>query len=330
MKRLWTNIKIMFHYFFYGLRSADKQITSGEKDTSDGVSVEQQKETNNVYQNLLKGELTEEVKELRHEMYYADRKSYDFVYNGGGRAKMKSLFDDKPDVEESDGNEVELVQENDSIPRSLHDYGIYSNGEKVSFEDGTKYDPDALHESEKRVKITYEFLPKFKLENYVNKVVVKSAQEGKKIVDLYVTKYGNRIDRLSMFFKKEVDSIYNGDYRSDILFIQSLSFVTHNAYGAQENIEYKYVDFKFVNALEYDGNYVFRFIATAEIDGNDILDDVYHEETEKKSQNHEKREGVELDFADAIAIANKKDNYDEAEKLINELENGEGDGNGTD
>lgn len=86
MKRIWANIRIFLHYLFAGMVSADKEISNGEKNSSasDGVGIEQKKEVDNVYSQMLRGEVTEEVKELRYEMYQADRKSHDYVYSGGG------------------------------------------------------------------------------------------------------------------------------------------------------------------------------------------------------------------------------------------------------
>ena len=93
MKRIWANIRIFLHYLFAGMVSADKEISNGEKNSSasDGVGIEQKKEVDNVYSQMLRGEVTEEVKELRYEMYQADRKSHDYVYSGGGR---KTMFSD--------------------------------------------------------------------------------------------------------------------------------------------------------------------------------------------------------------------------------------------
>ena len=53
-----------------------------------------QDEENNVLHDLLRGEVTQEVRELRHEMYYAERESHKYKYTGNGTAvKKNSLYD---------------------------------------------------------------------------------------------------------------------------------------------------------------------------------------------------------------------------------------------
>ena len=81
MKRLWAKIKIFFFYLFAGMKNANDVAFTGQKDVEagDGSGIEQQKEVNSVYKDLLRGELTQEVIELRHEMYFAER-AYAVLY----------------------------------------------------------------------------------------------------------------------------------------------------------------------------------------------------------------------------------------------------------
>ena len=85
MRKIFIKIAIFLRYLMRGLHSADAEAFEGKtQESEDGTTAEQQQETNNVYQNLLKGEVTQAVKELRYEMYQAERNSYNYKYSCGG------------------------------------------------------------------------------------------------------------------------------------------------------------------------------------------------------------------------------------------------------
>ena len=76
MRKFFIKIAIFLRYLMRGFHSANAEAFEGKtQESEEGTTAEQQQETNNVYQNLLKGEVTQAVKELRYEMYHAERKS---------------------------------------------------------------------------------------------------------------------------------------------------------------------------------------------------------------------------------------------------------------
>ena len=102
MKKLLLRIKVwlcytgyFFNSFFYGLASAmkqgDKMLSTSQKGEADDnqVGIEQHVKQDNVFSDLIRGIVTERVKEARHELYLAERKSYGYEYAGGGRARKK-------------------------------------------------------------------------------------------------------------------------------------------------------------------------------------------------------------------------------------------------
>ena len=103
MEKIWINIRIFFTLLFNGFKNANDIAFTGNKDThvANGSSIEQQKEVQNVYKDMLKGELTQEVIELRHEMYFAERASKKYKYTGNGRAiKQNNINEYKKREEE--------------------------------------------------------------------------------------------------------------------------------------------------------------------------------------------------------------------------------------
>lgn len=324
MRKLWINIKIFFHYLFTGMAVADKEISSGEKtsSSSDNIGIEQKKEVDNVYSQMLRGEVTEEVKELRYEMYQADRKSYEYVYSGGGMAeKRNDVFGFDGNVYAEDGLEIEIVQENDAIPLSLTDYGIVSYGEHVAYDDSKDIDPDGLHDGERRLHIKYEFVPRFKIENFAKKIVVKKVgDETKRVLDLYFWELPNQFERISRLFTNYLKSVYEGEERPYVFDIQAVSFISYKAYGTDATKLYAYSNPKYLGIRKFDGNFVVSFIADVAEDGTDLLMDVYHEKTEEKIRSNEARNGAVINLLDAAETLKEPDvTKDEANDIFDEV-----------
>ena len=328
MKRIWANIRIFLHYLFAGMVSADKEISNGEKNSSasDGVGIEQKKEVDNVYSQMLRGEVTEEVKELRYEMYQADRKSHDYVYSGGGRATKKNdVFGFDGAVLEDDGFEVELVQENDTIAKSLTDYGIVSYGDKVFYDDTKDNDPDELHDGEKRIHIKYDYNPRFRIEKFARKVVVKKTnEEGKRVLDLYFWENPDQFERISRIFSNYINGVYSRTERPDSFEFQTLSFVSYKAFGSDDIKLYAYENPKYLGIKKFDGNFVVSFMADIVESGTDLLDEIYHQRTEEKIKNKEARKGATVNLLDAAETLKEPEVTNvEADRIFGEVSDGE-------
>lgn len=320
LKKLWRNISIAFYSFFYGMRSADKIITASgtdDLDANDVGGIEQQQEKDSVYQDLLKGVVTERVRELRHEMYYAERKSKEYEYSGGGRAKKNSMFDFQGNVDKSDGFKIIVVQENDQLTTSMLDAGVYAIGDKVDVDqfsvDNTIRNRTKL-EKEYRITIKRNFLPSFALEKFARKIVVKHIEGKKFMLDLYVTKYINKLEPTSKLFHTEMEKLYMGLDRSDCVEFDQLSFTTHNAYGSPDLVTYTFKDIEFDSITEFDGNYVLKFLCEI-VDAYDMVEkEFYDEKTAEKNEKHEMRDGATINFDEAKRIK------DMAERDVSEEE----------
>ena len=320
MKKLWLRVKIFFTYLFIGMRSADDKLTVGGKiGGDDGTSINQQQETKNLYAALLRGEVTQEVIEARHEMYYAERRSHDYIYNGGGHAKkLNNVFDYSGNVENSDGHKVQIVQDNKLDMANYEDYGIDIDYEATDNVYGTIKNED-ISKKEYTINILRSFVPKFRLEEYCTKVVVKLCDE-KRIVDLYFSKYPVEFNRLSRMFVNALMEVYLGDTRSELLDFEGLSFVTKNAYGSDDLIRYSYNNFEFRDIVEYDGSFVLRFLCDVVEDGTDLVEEFYDEATEQKSREHAPRENAVISMENAQEII-ERDKYDvnTAKELLEDL-----------
>ena len=321
MKKIWLNIRLFFFYLFRGLKNVDDVAFTSQKDTTAGSdsTIEQQQEVNSVYKDMLKGELTQEVIELRHEMYFSERQSKKYVYAGGGRAvKKNDIFDYKGKLELSDGLPVVLVQENKEDEGSLMDFGIYHMGEKVELDNKALGDLGRKDKKDFTITIERDFTPRFYLERHVTKIVVKAMDETHSLIDLYVPMYRSQFDNRDKFFQSELNKIYMGDLRSDMINFDSLKFITYNAGGVDDFIEYKFKNIVFENILKFDGSYVLRFAVENEVWTNDLLDEMYDEQTAALNAEHAPRKNnvYSLEFG-----VKQEDEYDteQASDLLSQL-----------
>ena len=305
---------LSFH-LFSGLRSADKKAFGGKDTTGgdDSGNIEVQDEENSVLNDLLRGEVTQEVRELRHEMYYAERESHKYKYAGNGTAvKKNTLYSSEvKELENSEDLKIILFQYNKEDTEGLSDNLLNTDGKLTDSSIFTK------GHREFTLKLGRNFIPRFRIEEFTDKFVVKAADETHVIIDLYVTKYESQFNRRHKPFLNEMERIYQGDKLSEVVSFDTLSFVTFKAYGADDLIEYHYKNVTFENIVEYKGYYVVKFLAEVSEDTTDIVEEFYDEKAAKKFEQHAPRySGNTLNIMNVTDKVEKKYDVDEAERLI--------------
>ena len=319
MKKLWLNIRIFFTLLFKGLKNANDIAFTGNKDTDvgNGSSIEQQKEVQSVYKDMLKGEITQEVIELRHEMYFAERASKKYKYTGNGRAvKMNDIIKYNGDLETSDGLDISIVQENKEDVGSLLDYEIYNIGNEVALGEKSQGDLSKSKQKKFTINIKRDFLAKFNIEQYTEKIVIKQLNDDESIIDIYVNQYMKQFNNIHKLFLKQIEQIYTGDIRNDIIEFNSIYFITNNAYGAEDLLEYEFNNIQFENIIRFNEFYVLRFLGKNVKYGNDLLNDVYDERTAKLNEEHAPRNNNMFEWNLALEDIEENNKADEAINLI--------------
>ena len=319
MKKLWLNIRIFFTLLFKGLKNANDIAFTGNKDTDvgNGSSIEQQKEVQSVYKDMLKGEITQEVIELRHEMYFAERASKKYKYTGNGRAaKMNDIIKYNGNLETSDGLDISIVQENKEDVGSLLDYEIYNIGNEVALGEKSQGDLSKSKQKKFTINIKRDFLAKFNIEQYTEKIVIKQLNDDESIIDIYVYQYMKQFNNIHKLFLKQIEQIYTGDIRNDIIEFNSISFITNNAYGAEDLLEYEFNNIQFENIIRFNEFYVLRFLGKNVKYGNDLLNDIYDEKTAKLNEEHAPRNNNMFDWNLALEDIEENNKADEAIDLI--------------
>ena len=86
LKGLLRRIKKIAYSIPFGMKAGDEMLATSNKDGSNGIVMEDKIEQNSLLNSLLRGEVTQEVEELRYETYKAEEESNNYKYIGNGVA----------------------------------------------------------------------------------------------------------------------------------------------------------------------------------------------------------------------------------------------------
>ena len=322
MKKIWLNIRLFFMSLFRGMKSADELITDGDKNASGGDPVQEQKtETQSLYAALLRGEVTQEVKDLRYEMYESVRKSKDFKAVGysGKAVKKNHMLEKSPmKIDEEDGLKVILIQDNK----------IDFDGQNTAVENSdairkVRVEADAKH----RFKATHEYRVRHKIESYAKKLVVKKTDEENKFkLDFYLSQYPTEDDPRAIYVIKELESLYSsGSRTSDLTDLITLTFTTDKAYGDDDWKIYDFTIRQYLGIKKFDGNYIISFYASLPESGVvDVSEEFKDAESVKKFNEKAPRKGKNITISDAkdlIDYKEKKFDEKKANSMVKNIKN---------
>ena len=303
----WLNkirlyIGLFWHSLFIGMKNAETIIMNSKK-TSEDFGIETSDDAGGVFKDILQQKLTQEVKELRYSSYVVanEAKKYKYVGNGEVRKKeITELTEKHGIIDESDNLPVVLIQDCslicDDVLTVLKEINETKN--KKIINDYT-------------LKIKRDLFPRFLIESYVKKIVVKDAIENY-VIDLYCSKYPKQFsEKKDRAFLSELKRIKNREVKnSDVLDFLELSFVTSNAWGIDDYYRFTFNDFEFYDILEFDGNYIVRLGCKSNNFMENLLDKIYCETADEKYKKKERRNGV-INFIEFKS--NKYTNTDEKE-----------------
>lgn len=300
--KVFNDIKIWVHSLAAATKNVETQTLSqvNVDSVEGGINVVQDvnQGVHELAKALLRGELTEEVKQLRYRNYKVDREAKKYKYFSPTLALKKKEGKDNKFIsfDKSDGLEVITVQYNYAISEDVLDaINQIENGGRGK---KTKY----------KFEFKRDFIPRFRMEEFAKKVVVKRLDETHAILDFYFSKYPERFFRRSddksfrsKVFIHEIESIRDKGVKSDMLDVEELRFVTNHAYKQDDLMEFVFKNIMFREVAEFDGDYILRFKASIEHDGIDLTAAFYNKEMAEKYENKEKKELV-LDVSGGAPI----------------------------
>lgn len=275
MKKVFKYLKFLWFGFILGMKKTeDEALHLNGGDVDGGSTINQKVSDHSVAKALLRGEVTQEVVDLRYRTYEVARESAHYTYFSPTLAKKKKLNDNKfIKVENEENREIVTVQENKLEVETVTD-ALLRVGDDMKYVDRDK---------QYNITIQRDGTARFKLEQFAKKVVVKKGDtDTEAILDVYVSKYPDDKVFISKAFVHEIERIKNQKIRSDVTNIARLSFETYKAYRLDDMIRFEFGDLKFECVVEYDGDYVIRFAAKIIDGGTDMTKEFYSERMARK------------------------------------------------
>ena len=258
--------------------------------------------------SLVHGELTQEVKNLRWRTYKILKNSnktsleFDHIDENGNVFYRAKKHDEKAilkkiKLDTFDDYKLEMVFLNneitigtfDAVTKYFKEYdtpinSINDNNDNVvSHGEISSLEYFATNKAEKPINITREHTPKFLIENFTKKINIRKIDNTKKLIEFYVSKYPDEYNKNSKLFIKEIEkAIKLGQRNISFLEIDEVEFVTNKTIGATDFLKYSFKILNFDKIVEFDGNYVIKFVSETLIDGENILLKYVEEELEEK------------------------------------------------
>lgn len=273
LNRIKKKIRNAIIAFSYGLKNTETDILGQKTTISEANVIDQKMQMNNLADALLNGVVTEEVKVLRDRTYLIsdESKKYKVIIDTVGTTKaVKNMVKlNIPKIYTGD-YDVDIVMDNNPIPSGVID----------AFQSVGKHGIANIYP----LKFTYEYTPKFKLEDYVRKFVVRSDSDGNVKLDLYVPKFTDSFERLEKLFDNELNKISSKKGKTFNIEFDFIDFVSDKAYGVDDLRKYKFKMIKFVEIFEFDGSSVLSY---------DVLSIGDNEKITEKYKNKKLRDNYE-------------------------------------
>lgn len=283
MKKILKYLKYLWFGLILGMKKTeDETLHQSGMSLDEGSTINQQVSDHSVAKALLRGELTQEVIELRYRTYAVAREASHYNYFSPTLAKRKGINDFKYlKIANDDNRDVITVQENKIQVETVTD-SLLRIGDDGKFVDRQK---------EYNIVFKRDNQPRFKIEDYTKKIVVKKGDdEYTAIIDVYVSKYPDDKIITSKPFVREIERIIDTGVRSDMFDFKSIQFETFKAYRLDDMINFEFGDPQLVKIFEFDGDYVITFMMNIIDGGTDKAAEFYDEKMAKKYENKEKKE----------------------------------------
>lgn len=268
----------------FGLKAADNEMLSQKASVnSDTVSTHQVVENHKLSLDLRRGEVTQEVEELRHRTYVVDRASQDYNYIGEGVA-IKHKNDRTVNL-----NRIKLYQEN-----KMQCNSIYKEFQRV--------DTEEYGEEQFSLTISYDSIPKHRLEKYCHSFSVKIKDgEYKFIMNFY--NEPNKDDITSYTFIKELDYMSkNMSKDNDYKNLQFVQFVTYKAVGEYDLVKYTLYDLT-LEEIEYkNDNRDCSVVFTFDYFHRDDLIEKYYSDSMQEKYDKKESKGLTLDLTNVERV----------------------------
>lgn len=283
---------------------------------SNEVNQEQRKTQGTLADSLVNGEITQEVMALRWRTYKILESTKGLTakitgYDSDGMPIVKTQKKDvknalkKMKQDDFDSYQLEMVVDNSSIISSIDDVmgnkNINTTLEPIINKDKddnvisatlgeiTSIEYFATNKGEKPIIIDRDNPPTFRIEDYTKKLHVRQINEKEKLLEFYISKYPDENNRNSRLLISEIKKIIKYNKPSSLLDFTSVLFITDNTMGVKDFLEYQFKIKSFNKIVEFNGNYIIKFIGETIINGENIVEKYIVDKLDEKYKNKVKK-----------------------------------------
>lgn len=315
-------IKKQMAGLFFAFSNVEKNALGQEKiELSSDTDKFQRHLQGTLLDALNKGEITQEVKELRWRLFKvlhaSDKLMVKQIMSDNGQQEIKveklspkqqKALLKKIKLDEFDNYELELVLDNSEITLSnfdiinsenIKEYEEKEMRESIQEdEDGEKTatlgeissgDYVSSLKTERPLKVIRDFRPKFELEKYTKKLNVRKINKNERLLEFYVTKYPDKYDRKTPLFLSELKRAIKNPRVSTILDIKAVGFTTYKTIGSKDFYQYQYKINEFDKIVEFNGHYIIKFKSEIIVDGEYLLEKFRVNYLDEKYKNKERK-----------------------------------------
>lgn len=245
MSKVIDFIRTLMTSLPFGMKGANDTIAGQDEQSRDGQEISQEISGQRIGKHLLKGEMTQDVADLRYRTYKVDNNAKNFEYMGNGVAVKKH----KSHSSAASKKRIRFSQSNHVICES-----VLSTLEQVGKSGMDKY----------WIEIQYKEYPRFKIEKYAILVDV-DIQKGLIMTRIHFSASPNPYDASSRPFINYIDKIASAlnertlSHDSLLSNIKALSFATYKASNEDDYVTYSFNDGKCTSVEKTKDEYIIAF-----------------------------------------------------------------------
>lgn len=261
MMNILNKIKWFLHSLMFSLKKADVEMLSQNNNSDINLGVHQEVKSERVSHHLLKGEVTQEVVDLRYRDYMVADESRNFKYIGGGRGSKR----------------VNIM--------NATKFSLANKDKTLSVLDAISF--DKKYEDIYTINISYQIIPRFRIEKCCTILDVNMDDN---ILSFHFSKFYNVYNQ-DKPFKNELKKLFENPSildRHEFNDIEKVNFTTFEVKGVKNYLTYTFQNLKITNIKETKDEYILEY-QFKHCDIIDLTSDFYSQEMALKYANKEPR-----------------------------------------
>lgn len=278
---------------FRGMADADSIIKSPVK-TEDRGEIIQQMHADSLFDDLLRGEETQRVKEFRDSYYRVIREADKYDMSGlkmveepdGGyeftgldtvKKKVKTDFMQHPPVYNEDGLKLVTIQDNRRFSKPIVESSLYDIND---FYTTLEIERDGI-------------TPRFKIEKYITKMVVRQENKERVLVDLYLPTTASQFGKIDAILIANLHQVFTTkNLKTDFLEFTKIRWTSYKGWNAEDGCLFEYDDIKAKEINVFDGSFVITFDCRILNNGTDSFQKYKTKEMDFKYENNAARDAA--------------------------------------